>query len=237
MEITHHNPQKSLYELSKKIAIAQHKMKEEFPDWEEDDARLTCHTKCTNIVEEILFSRIFEDEQLIDQNWYKKIPYIQATTEIQINTIRGTFDSFLSVSLVSLFFSSLETFFRILQKELFPESNEKQIYKIIETILGYLDLKYYQRIFDLHRFLRNSLHNNGMITDKHAYPILYNGQWYNFQLGKTVQVNWWMLCQSTSELEDCLNKIIHNEKILKINYIKDESYFVTGFTDLHFELY
>lgn len=225
MEITYHDPRKSLYELSEKLATSYQKMRQEFPDWKEDDARLTCYTRCTNIVEEVLFSRIFEDEQLIDQNWYKKIPYIKSPTEIQIKTVRDTFDSFLRVSLVTIFFSSVETFFRVLQKEFFPKSKEKQIYKIIETMLEYLDLKYYQRIFDLHRFLRNSLHNNGIITDKYAYPILYNGVWYNFQLGKTIQVDWLMLCQTTSELDDCLNKIIHNEKIIKNNYIKDESYF------------
>jgi len=237
MTITFHNPRNSLYELSKKLAMGYYKMGQEFPNWKEDDARLTCYTKCTNIVEEILFSRIFEDEQLRDPQWYERISYIKSPTENQIKTTQETYDSFLRVSLVTLFFSSLENLLRTLKKELFPTSTENQIYKIVEIILERLDLKYYQRIFDLYRFLRNSLHNNGIITDSHAYPILYNGVWYNFQIGKTVQVDWLMLCEVTSELEDCLNKIIHHDDIVKIEYIKDESYFdVSVSTYRYFEL-
>jgi len=236
MDITFHNPRDSLYELSEKLAINYYKIEQEFPNIKKDDARLTCYSKCTNIVEQILFSRIFEDEQLKDSKWFEKIPYIKSPTEIQIKTTQDMFDSYLRVSLVTIFFSSLETFLRTLQKELFPKSKENQIYKIIEIMLENFDLKYYQRIFDLYRFLRNSLHNNGIITDKHTYPILYNGIWYNFELGKPVQINWLMLCQVTSELEDCLNKIIHNEKIMKIEHIQDSSYFeISGFSHMYYE--
>ena len=236
MKVSFHDPRKSLYELAKKIAYSHYNIEKEFTDWKKDDARLACHTRCIITVENVLFTRIFEEEQLGDQNWYKKIQYFQLPTPSQIKTTQETFDLNLRVVLVTLFFASLETFLRTLFKELFPSSIENQIYKIIEVLLEHLDLKVYQDKFDLYRFLRNSLHNNGIVTDKFAYPIKYNGVTYDFQLGKSVQVNWLMLCQVTSELEDCLNKIIHSKEVMKIKYIKDESYFDSlSFTYFHFE--
>ena len=227
MKIIQHDPQESLYKLCCQIATAHYKLKEEFSNWSEDDFRMSVYSRCANIVESVLFSMIFKKEQLIDKDWYARIPYIKTPTEAQIHGIIGVFDSHLRVLLVTGYFASLETFFRILIKQIFPQYSGNKIHKILEKILDYFDLKDYEHKFNLYRFIRNSLHNNGIVTDPHAYPILYNGLWYNTEKGKPIQVNWLMLCQLTAELDQCLNKIIHSEKVSSLDVIKDPS-FSTG---------
>ena len=55
------------------MVLSYQKLKDEFPNWAEDDFRLGMYGRCANIVESILFAMIFEKDQLVDQNWYKKV--------------------------------------------------------------------------------------------------------------------------------------------------------------------
>lgn len=224
MKVISFDPQKSLYKLSYQIGVSHQKLKNEFPNWSEDDFRLAMYSRCSNIVESVLFARIFENEQLTQKNWYEKVPYIVPPDEQTIRVIINSFDSHLRVLLVTAYFSSIETFFRILFKTIFTQSKTTKIHIIIEKILKEFGLqKDYQYKFDLYRIIRNSLHNNGIVTDPYAYPILYRGVWYNHKKGEPIKVNWLMLCQLTAELDDCLNKIIHSEKAKNLDPIKDPS--------------
>lgn len=236
MDITFHNPQKSLYKLSLRLAMGYEKTKKEFPNLKKDDARITVYSYCVNTVESVLYSMIFAKEQLADSNWYKKIPYIMTPDNLVISSIQENYNAFLTVALVTEYFACFETFFRICAEKLFPTYKDSSFYLLCEKLLKELKLKKYQHKFDLYRFIRNSLHNNGIVNDKHAYPILYNGTWYNFELGSKVRVTWFFLCQLSADLEECLNKIVHSEKIKRIDYLKDPSSFPTKFFDGHFVL-
>jgi len=215
--------QKLLYQLSERIAKAREKLKRDFPDLQKDDARITVYGHCVNTVESVLFSMIFEKEQLADKSWYQKVPYIVQPTDYEIHSIRENYDAFLSVALVTEYFACFEIFFRNVIKKLIPTYKENSFHSICEKILKELNLKNYQDKFDMYRFIRNSLHNNGIVTEKDAYPIRYNGFLYKFEREKKIEVNWLMLCQLSAELEECLSKIIHSEKVSIFEFIKDPS--------------
>ena len=224
VKIIFHDPQKSLYQLSGRIAKAHEKLKRDFPDLRKDDTRITVYSHCVNTVESVLFSMIFEKEQLADKSWYQKVPYIEPPTDSQISSIRENYDAFLSVALVTEYFACFEIFFRNLIKKLIPTNKENSFHSICEKILKKLSLQNYQHKFDMYRFIRNSLHNNGIVTEKDARPILYNGVWYKFEQGKRIQVNWRMLCKLSAELEECLSKIIYSKKVSIFEFIKDPSH-------------
>ena len=115
-----------------------------------------------------------------------------------------------------------------------PELSNNSFYKICEKILEEFDLTEYQRIFDLFRFIRNSLHNNGIITDPHAYSILYDGKIYRLEQNKSIQVNWWMLSKLSLDMQDCLNKIVSSQRICQLKEILDPSYFAN---EISYETY
>lgn len=213
-----------LYELSKKTAISYKMFREEFPDLMKNDIRVTTFSMCANTVENILFSCIFQKEQLTDTNWYKKVSYIKDITDTQIKTIQEVYNSFLIVTFVTEYFSIFEHFFRVLIKKINSNSNKNQIYEIIETVLIKFNLKNYQRIFDLFRFIRNANHNNGRITDKYTYPILYNGVHYELKQNTLLIVDWVMLCNLSWDMQECMRKIIHSDKIPQLGDILDPSF-------------
>ena len=86
------------------------------------------------------------------------------------------------------------------------------------------DLKTYQRVFDLHRFIRNSLHNNGIVTDKHVYPMMYRGKIYPLQLNMQFQVDWILLSSLSLDMHDCVGKVMNSEIVSEIPEIIDPSF-------------
>lgn len=85
-------------------------------------------------------------------------------------------------------------------------------------------LKNDQHIFDFYRFIRNSLHNNGIITDKYTYPILYNGIIYELKPETFMVVNWVLISELFLDTQECLDKTIHSEKIYPLSEILDPSF-------------
>ena len=227
-----------IYDISKKLAMSYSQIRQDFPTWQDQDVRITTYSKCANITENILFSWNFKNEQLGKPNWYDKIPYIQTPTPNQIKTIQTGYGAFLMVSFVHWYIGILEHFFRVLLKHIESSSRLRNFYDICNYILEYFELEEYQKQFELFRLLRNSMHNNGVITDRHAHPIEYDGVTYDFQFGRQIRnVNWFMLCKVASELHDCLNKICRNNEISQVSFIEDPSYFDVSETSyVSFEL-
>lgn len=225
MEMIESSPQKWLYQLSAQIAKRYVMIKKDFPNWGDIDSRITVYGRNSNLIENVLFSMIFKNEQLRDKNWYKKIPYIVTPNSTQLNTICNNYELNLRVWLVTGYLASVETFLRLLMKKINPKLAEKELYLICEYTLKRYNLKLYQLNFDFYRIIRNSLHNNGIITDKFAKPIMFDGIIYQIEKGKPIKVNWLMLCKLTSELDICLDKIIRSDEVSKLDDLKDLSYF------------
>jgi len=219
------NPLDSLYELSKKIAIRHHNLKTDFSNWDEKDFRIAVYSRNTNLVESVLFSMIFRNEQLTDKNWYKKIKYIKSPTESQIYSTSNNYELNLRVWLIIGYLSSVESFFRFLIKQTNPELEYEKFWKICEEILKKYELTLYQQNFDFYRFIRNSIHNNGIVTDKNAYSIMFGGAIYEIKMGRPIKVNWPMLCQLTLELDTCLEKIIRVEEVSSLDVTPDPSFY------------
>ena len=224
MKIIVPNTQDILSQLSKKTAFRYEKFRQEFPDLNEQDIRVATLGRCANTVESVLYSCIFQNEQLTEPTWYNKISYLKNVTDSQIKSIQENYESFLRVAFVTEYFGIFEWFFRVLLKKIIPTSDKIQAYKIIETILKEFALKNDQRIFDFYRFIRNSLHNNGIITDKHTYPIMYNGIIYELKPETFMVVDWVLISELSWDMQECLDKIIHSEKIVQLSEILDPSF-------------
>ena len=85
-------------------------------------------------------------------------------------------------------------------------------------------LKNDQGIFDFHRFIRNSLHNNEIITDEHTYPIIYNGIIYDLKPETFMVVDWVLISELSWDMQECLDKIIHSENIIQLSEILDPTF-------------
>ena len=196
-----------------------------------NDARLTMYGRSLNVIDSVFYCMFFETHFLSDKQWYKTINPNLTPSDIEVSNQKMIFDEFLTLSFVTLLFSSTESFIRVVMKELFPDEIKKddRFKPMCTFLLTELNLKNYNHIFEIIRLLRNSLHNNGIITEDYRVPIVYRGKVFNFEKGKQMIVNWELLTKLFIDVEECLFKITQSPKLEKISYLKDPSYFEINF--------
>lgn len=146
------------------------------------------------------------------------------SSESDIDIIVARFDSFLQVSLATMYFSSIENFFRIIGKKLYPKIFDERthISIIYKKILEDFDLKNYNCVFDMYRLIRNSMHDNGIYNNKEQ-KFYYNNEIYHFKPNEFILINWLLLCNLSIDLESCIFKIIKTKKVSSFDLIKDPS--------------
>lgn len=196
-------------------------------NYELNDARLTLYGRSLNVIDSVFYSMFFETQYLSDKKWYKTINPLLNPTDIEISNQKRIFDEFLTLSFVTLLFSSSESFIRIIMQKLFPKEYKKdsRFKSICTFLLTELKLHNYQHIFEMIRLLRNSLHNNGIITEDCHVPIVYRGKMFRFEKGKQMTVNWQLLTKLFIDVGECLFKITQSPKMEKISHLEDPSYF------------
>jgi len=220
------DPKISLGKLDVQLTTSFDTIKNRFPDMIKNDVRLTFYGQTINTTESTLFCRIFEND-LLNKNWYKRnFSDVIINTPDEIHKSVEAFDSFIVVAFTTLYFASVENFFRVLSNVVYPNEFKGNDYfsTIYKSLLKKFNLNYIH-IFDIFRLIRNSLHNNGVYNDKENQRFYYNDEFYELKKGVRIKVSWFLLSNLSRDIEECVFKIINTKKISNFDIIEDPSYY------------
>lgn len=192
--------------------------------WPEADLRFTVYGHRISIVKNIIYCKIFERDQLSNIDWHVKTLPFKPPIDPDISIIMQRFDSFLQVSLITNYFTSIENFFRIIADRLYPNlfNEHTPISTIYNRIFEEFDCKNYTCVFDMYRLLRNLSHNNGIYNNEEK-RFFYDNRVYYFIPGKHVYINWLFLSNLSIDIDRCVFKIINTKPVTELSEIKDPS--------------
>ncbi len=171
---------------------------------------------------------MFQRDHLGKIDWHANHSSLETPNDSDILLITARYDSFLQVSLVTNYFTSAENFFRIIGNISHPNcfNDYTSISTICEKVLEKFDCKNYACALEMYRLIRNLSHNSG-VYNKEERRFYYDGRVYYFIPDKLVYLNWKLLCDLATDIEECIFKIINTETISDPEEIKDpSSYFL-----------
>ena len=213
--------------IQKLISLRNHfdktmtEIEKQHPDWNEKDTRLSVYGRTINVINSVLFSVMFKEEELVNPTWFKKV-FSDELTLKEHGYYLANYTSFLRLSYVTILFSAFEVFFRDILRVVYPNySKNDKIGTIIQFILNDNDLSKYCHVFDILRILRNSLHNGGIYNERKGKTIFYTGKQYVFKKNQIISVNWELLIEIIFDVESCLAQLICSEKISSKSEIRD----------------
>jgi hypothetical protein len=183
------------------------------------DARVTIFTKCYIALDSVSIGLLFRKYDLVDMEWWNKIPQNEPRLRIpdEPNRVkmRKVFSEFLIIGFYHSFFSAIESSFRIYLRELDliacnkGTANFESIYKYLFKKLKLRQRRVYTKLLDLLRYIRNTIHNNGVYfhMDGKNKRIQYKGKRHFFKIGKPVKFRGGLLNFLPTLMHDILKMI------------------------------
>lgn len=196
------------------------------PTWNQNkDARISIFTKCANVFSSTSLGMDFIMLDLTNDNWWQSKATQKIPAELIQHSIRE-FDIFLKMSFFHLFFSAIESSFRIFVQAL--DSNacnngKGNFKKIYSWLLATLELYEWENLLDLLRCIRNTIHNNGVyfpLSDKNE-TIEYKGVIYAFVVGNKISITWHQLLDFAGDVEKMLLEIVESPEIASLPVVND----------------
>jgi hypothetical protein len=148
-------------------------------EWDlETDARITMFSKCINVLNSAQLGMVFLDTCLSHKDFYKSISNDRISDEDAM-IYCTEFSMFIKLGIVQFTFSSVESSFRAIVKAIDPGScsdGTSNFEPIYNHLFKELDLKrlHYDKLSELFREVRNSLHNNGVYYPKETYVFSWD---------------------------------------------------------------
>ena len=188
------------------------------------DARLTVYAKITNTINNFHLTLVYINKHLQFPRWWQE-SYKDLSME-DIDFYTASFFNFSKVSFFHIIFSCLESSLRILLRAIDPNvcnngtASFESIYKCLlnSKLSGFKKEDLY--LLDLIRYVRNTIHNNGIYFDKISinHSIIFKGKTYNFVHSKPVTfVDYEFLFFILDELRVIIKKIVTHQKFQEIN--------------------
>jgi hypothetical protein len=190
----------------------KNELKRIYPNVNPDrDARITAYSKLINACNSLQLSLVFMSNYLMKSSWWDSIGKERLTDRDKKLYIAG-FESTLKMGFIQLYFSSVESSFRIYLRNIAPGacSNATAEFKTIYDSLLRSHLSSCPtegvELLDLWRLVRNTIHNNGVYFHKNGQnaKVQWKGAEYFFGYGKAVDFITWeflmVICESIGEL-------------------------------------
>ena len=137
---------------------------------------------------------------------------------------------YIQYSFAVLFFSAIESSFRIFVRAIDPvacENGTAEFQSIYKWLLKKTQQQKYNDLLELWRLIRNCQHNNGTyfsVKDPHKV-IFYEGENYEFKHGEVVTfVDMDLLLSLTKDVKKMLDDVIQSEPLVSISRITDPVY-------------
>jgi hypothetical protein len=201
------------------------------------DARVTIYSKCIVAVDSLYLALLLRQSSLVDKQWWNKIwcnelGLYTVPDEQTLVMMRKGFSQFLVIGFFHSLFSAIESAFRIYVKELDPvacnngTADFEAIYNYLFKKLKLQQRQQYKELLDLLRYIRNTIHNNGVYfhRDGKNKPISYKGKQYAFDIGKPVKFPGGVLNFLLGLMQDILKMIedvVYRSDIISRNEIID----------------
>jgi hypothetical protein len=203
--------------------------------WKVDDARIGIFAKCMNNFEPVMFSLIFEKEQLRKPEYQARFSKDHKTPPIQkeIDNICGFYLMYQQMALCDLLFSAIESSFRVFVRAIDPNACNNatdSFQSVYRYLLNQTNTTKYEPLLNLWRLIRNTQHNNGVYIDpRHPQvDIVYKDKTYQFinnTFFKGVDMN--LLLDMSEESRDMIQDIIESEVLSNVTEIIDPTYHPT----------
>lgn len=193
-----------------------------FPSWDQiHDARLTTFSKLINVSNSTQLALTFAGQHLVDPIWWQHTAK-EAIHHNDMTIYVNEFLNFAKIGFVQFTFSSVESGLRILLRAIDPSACSrgtaefKSVYeclfrsKLASSPTGAAEL------LDLLRFIRNTVHNNGVFYNKASDDeyVVYRAKSYDFFYGKAVDfVTWEFIIRVLHDLVDLLVAVVNDPSV------------------------
>jgi hypothetical protein len=192
-------------------------MESKYSQLEKNDARFTFFHKCIQVYDNILLLYIIRKFYLPNKEFFNKHKgeiTLREGLEEQFmaehgnifnnldneeekkhayfyNLLANEIDSFTIFTFFQGIFVAFESTFRLIFPTIKKREPPNNISNVLDELKLDLGLSDYSKFFDLLRNLRNSIHNNGVYTQKND-EIVWNGFKYEFIKSKPIEIeNLW----------------------------------------------
>jgi len=197
-------------------ADEKEKLASAHPSWDViRDARLTSFAKIINVLHSTQLALTFIGQNLLDPMWWAStsktaIPHTDANIYIR------EFDMFAKMGCVQFVFLSIESGFRILLRSIDSgacnggTAEFKSVYECLLKTKLTSTPTYSVELLDLLRYVRNTVHNNGVYyhKDGNDASVVYKGTTYNFLFSKPVDfVTWEFVLSLTEDVVKLLREV------------------------------
>jgi len=190
------------------------------------DVRHTMILKCVEVLQNTILGIDHIDKQVGKSSWWKSDDCPINTTNDDIRNIADSFEMFIKLAFIHIFFSSIESSFRMLLRSIDPSSCNnatKEFKSIYSALLSKLKLDY-KPLLDILTYLRNTIHNNGVyfpVSNKNV-SIRYKGTLYVFKIGKPHEyASWPELLIIIDDVRVMMEQIIYHKQISSLSNVVD----------------
>jgi hypothetical protein len=185
-----------------------------YPLWEEKDGRLTLFTKLVNTTNSTLIAL---------STSYGYIEHVfKGVDEKDAKILGHEYFNFVKIGYTHALFSVIESSLRLFMRGLAPTAhnggtgNFKPLYD--DLLVNRLSSPQTDlvKLLDLFRYVRNSIHNNGVFFNSSGVDetVKYNGKNYEFKHGQLIDfVDWYFLLFITDELKSKLVYLVNDANI------------------------
>jgi len=194
-----------------------------YPSWDViHDARLTIFAKVINVANSTQLALTFIGQHLLDPFWWQNTAK-EAIPSDSANIYINEYNNFTKIGFVQFVFSSIESGFRIFLRALDPTACNngaaefKSIYECLLKSKLSSTPKESIELLDLLRFIRNTIHNNGIYYSRAGTneQVIYKGRSYQFIYSKAVDfVTWGFIISVVRDLVDLAAQVVFDPNVV-----------------------
>ena len=197
--------------------------------YSEKDVRVTIFSKIINVLNSAQLGSTFINQCLLNENWWI-VTAKKSISKKDREIYAKEYDMFLKLGLFQFTYSSIESSLRLMLKSLDLQacSNStaefKNIYNCFFKKINLSNKENHIELLDLFRFIRNSIHNNGVYFHKSNQNVKlnYKNKEYSFIIGNKIDfATWDFTFELIKDIEIMLKEILGNSNITPISEIID----------------
>lgn len=196
------------------------------------DARITAYSKAINVLNSVQLAFTFISKHLLHGQWWEGVarnPIPNADRQIYANE----FANFTKIAFVQGMFLAIESSLRLFLRSIDPSACNggtaefKSIYECLFRSKLSVAPADGIALLDLLRFVRNTIHNNGVYFHKSGNDasVAWDGETFQFKHGKPVDfVTWEFMMRISEALRLLLREVVEAPEVRAISMQIDDPF-------------
>jgi hypothetical protein len=189
------------------------------------DARITAYSKAINVITSVQLALLFMSKHLFKKKWWETIASNPIPDEDKL-IYTHEFGMFTKIGFVQGIYMVIESSLRLFLRALDPDACNRGMegFESIYNCLFKSKLRIIPtdgvHLIDLLRFVRNTIHNNGVYfhPSGNDNSVKWNGETFEFKQGAPVDfVTWDFLTMVSDELRKLLREVVEDSNLRGIS--------------------